>query len=171
VSVEVSRELNESPDVPDSWTWRRLSDVCQVKGGVTKGRKLSGKETIMLPYLRVANVQDGFLDLTEIKKIEVLQEDLEKYRLKDGDVLFTEGGDRDKLGRGSVWRGEISDCIHQNHIFRARVLSKEVTANFISLVSKSDFSKGYFFDNASQTVLFFTINGPKGGGIFHNYLT
>jgi type I restriction enzyme, S subunit len=157
-AVDFSQKIEETPEVPDSWGWRRLSDISQIKGGVTKGRKLSGKKTIKLPYLRVANVQDGFLNLSEIKEIECLPEDLEKYRLKEGDILFTEGGDRDKLGRGAVWRGEIPNCIHQNHIFRARVLSKEVTADFISLVSKSDFSKRYFFNNASQTVNLASIN-------------
>lgn len=59
----------------------------------------------MLPYLRVANVQDGFLNLSEIREIEVSEELIERYSLKNGDVLFTDGGDYDKLGRGTVWQG------------------------------------------------------------------
>jgi type I restriction enzyme S subunit len=147
-----------SSEVPVSWTWKLLSEVAQVRGGVTKGRKLGGKKSIFLPYLRVANVQDGFLDLSEIKHIEVLPEDEGKYRLESGDILFTEGGDRDKLGRGTVWRGEIPKCIHQNHIFRARLLSKDVSPDYISIASKSDFSRRYFFENASQTVNLASIN-------------
>jgi type I restriction enzyme S subunit len=125
-----------APETPESWKWNRLGEVAHVRGGVTKGRKLGGKKTIMLPYLRVANVQDGYLDLSEIKQIEVLPEDETKYQLESGDVLFTEGGDRDKLGRGTVWHGEIPKCIHQNHIFRARLLTTKVTPEYISLVSK-----------------------------------
>ena len=71
-----------------------------------------------MPYLRVANVQDGFLDLSEIKTIEVLPEDVDEYHLEDGDILVTEGGDPDKLGRGAIWRGQVERCIHQNHVFR-----------------------------------------------------
>jgi type I restriction enzyme S subunit len=103
-------------------------------------------------------VQDGFLDLSEIKQIEVLPEDERKYRFESGDILFTEGGDRDKLGRGTVWRGEIPKCIHQNHIFRARLLSKDVSPDYVSIASKSDFSGRYFFENASQTVNLASIN-------------
>ncbi|HKQ93743.1 MAG TPA: hypothetical protein VJZ77_23995 [Blastocatellia bacterium] len=136
---------DDAPEIPESWQWKKLSDISHVKGGVTKGRKFNGKMTILMPYLRVANVQDGYLDLAEIKEIEVLPEDKEKYALKAGDILFTEGGDRDKLGRGTVWHGEITDCIHQNHIFRARLFTDEANAEYASIASKSDFSRKYFF--------------------------
>jgi type I restriction enzyme S subunit len=147
-----------APETPECWRWNRLREVAHVRGGVTKGRKLAGKKTIMLPYLRVANVQDGYLDLSEIKQIEVLPGDETKYGLESGDVLFTEGGDRDKLGRGAVWHDEVPKCIHQNHIFRARLFTPQVTPEYISLVTKSEFSRHYFFDNASQTVNLASIN-------------
>src|SRR5258708_3580391 len=158
LAAEGSPSPDGAPEVPASWTWKLLSEVAQLKGGVSKGRKLGGKKSIFLPYLRVANVQDGFLDLSEIKHIEVLPEDEGKYRLESGDILFTEGGDRDKLGRGTVWRGKIPGCIHQNHIFRARLWSKDVSPDYVSITSKSDFSRRYFFENASQTVNLASIN-------------
>jgi type I restriction enzyme S subunit len=146
-------------DTPPEWTWMLLKEVCQLKGGVTKGRNLKGKKIISIPYLRVANVQDGFLDLTEMKLIEGTEEDCEKYKLLKGDILFTEGGDRDKLGRGTVWENEIEGCIHQNHIFRARVYSANTAMpDFISLVTKSEFAKAYFFENASQSVNLASLN-------------
>lgn len=161
---DLSRTVSEgdapadAPDCPPSWRWFKLSDLAEIRGGVTKGRKLAGKLTISLPYLRVANVQDGFLDLSEIKRIEVLPEERMKYRLNAGDVLFTEGGDRDKLGRGTVWRDEIPYCIHQNHIFRARLTSGNALPTWVSLASKSDFARRYFLENASQTVNLASIN-------------
>jgi type I restriction enzyme S subunit len=158
LAAESTHSPDWAPEVPVSWTWKLLSEIAQLKGGVTKGRKLGCKESIFLPYLRVANVQDGFLDLSEIKHIEALPEDQGKYRLEPGDILFTEGGDRDKLGRGTVWRGEIPNCIHQNHIFRARLCSKDVSPDYVSIASKSDFSRRYFFENASQTVNLASIN-------------
>jgi type I restriction enzyme S subunit len=102
------------------WQMVRLKELAQIASGVTKGRRFNGAETVFAPYLRVANVQAGRLDLSEIKEVEVLSGDVEKYRLHPGDVLMTEGGDRDKLGRGTIWRGEVDNCIHQNHIFRVR---------------------------------------------------
>jgi len=71
-----------------------LNEICTINGGVTKGKNLTGKKTIELPYLRVANVQDGYLNLTEIKTIKVIPSDKEKYRLIHGDILYPEGDDR-----------------------------------------------------------------------------
>ncbi|NMF82870.1 restriction endonuclease subunit S [Nodosilinea sp. P-1105] len=107
-----SQELAELVSLPQGWQWERLGNLADIVGGVTKGRKLDGKLTISLPYLRVANVQDGYLDLEQIKYIDVLREDLEKYRLEYGDILYTEGGDRDKLGRGTIWKDEIENWEH-----------------------------------------------------------
>jgi type I restriction enzyme S subunit len=127
-------------------------------GGVTKGKNLDGKETISLPYLRVANVQDGYLDLSEIKFIEVEAQDKDKYLLEFGDVLYTEGGDKDKLGRGAVWRCQIECCIHQNHIFRARVFAGIVSPEVLSLYSQTKTAKKYFFRHAKQTTNLASIN-------------
>lgn len=135
-----------------------LKDICAIAGGVTKGRNLTEKETIELPYLRVANVQDGYLDLTEVKTISVLLSDKEKYRLQYGDILYTEGGDRDKLGRGTVWKDEVKDCIHQNHVFRARLSTTDFDARYISYYSQSKDAKDYFFVNGKQTTNLASIN-------------
>lgn len=136
----------------------RLGDFADLRGGVTKGRNLQGKETLVVPYLRVANVQDGFLDLQEVKTIEVLPEDLEKYQLLEGDILFTEGGDKDKLGRGTIWTNEIADCIHQNHVFRARVIPERALSKFVTLATKTSKVKRYFFRVAKQTTNLASIN-------------
>ena len=151
-------EISNLPTIPDTWSWTRLVNISNIIGGVTKGRKFGNRKTIMLPYLRVANVQDGYLDLNEIKEIEILPEDLEKYHLEYGDILFTEGGDRDKLGRGTIWRDNIKNCIHQNHVYRARLYYSGVSCDYISLVTKSKYAKAYFFANASQTVNLASIN-------------
>lgn len=98
------------------------------------------------------------MDLQEIKSIPAMEEDRTKYALLLGDVLFTEGGNREHLGRGAVWRGEIPDCIHQNHIFRARITDPNVTPEYVSLASKSEFARDYFYANASQTVNLASIN-------------
>jgi len=158
-------DYDKLDSLPDTWKWERLINLAHVVGGVTKGRKLKSGQTINLPYLRVANVQDGYIDFSEIKEIEALPEDLLKYRLKKGDILFTEGGDRDKLGRGTVWDGSIENCIHQNHIFRARLYCSKILPEFISLATKSEHSRRYFFDNASQTVNLASINKTTLGNL------
>jgi type I restriction enzyme S subunit len=143
---------------PKSWTVKRLDEIADICSGVTKGRKFGDSKTVYTPYMRVANVQDEHIDLTEVKEIEVLPNDIKKYRLVNGDLLLTEGGDPDKLGRGGIWRGEIDNCIHQNHIFRVRFKSKIALPEYISAQIGSSRGKKYFLKSAKQTTGIATIN-------------
>jgi len=126
------------------WAWAALDDIVEVVGGVTKGRRLQGRTTASFPYLRVANVQRAHLDLSVIKEIEIPTEELEKYRLQPGDLLITEGGDWDKVGRTAIWSGEIDNCLHQNHVFRARLFHSMTDNRFLMLYLNSPISRGYF---------------------------
>jgi type I restriction enzyme S subunit len=81
--------------------------VASIKGGITVDRKRQDPTARPVPYLRVANVQRGYLDLEEIKSIDAPEVEIEELRLMPGDILFNEGGDRDKLGRGWIWEGQL----------------------------------------------------------------
>ena len=143
---------------PKGWPEKKLNQVSEIVSGVTKGRNLIGKRTIFVPYMRVANVQDGHINIDDVQKIEVLDNEVEKYRLKEGDILLTEGGDPDKLGRGAVWRGEIDPCIHQNHIFRVRTDNKKIIPEYLSTLIGSARGKRYFLKAAKQTTGVASIN-------------
>ena len=99
---------------PTHWLQKRVDEVAEVGSGVTLGKDVSGLKNVELPYLRVANVQDGHLNLNTIKTVKVRCDEVDRYRLEPGDVLMTEGGDLDKLGRGTIWEGQIKNCLHQN---------------------------------------------------------
>lgn len=140
------------------WPLKQLGDVTDIRSGVTKGRKLDGSKTISVPYMRVANVQDGHINLNEIKEIEVLPSDIERYALRKNDILLTEGGDPDKLGRGAVWKGQIEVCIHQNHIFRVRIENDKLIPSYLSALIGSSYGKRYFLKAAKQTTGIASIN-------------
>ena len=122
-----------------------LGDLADVRSGVTKGRKLGSKETVEVPYLRVANVQDGYLDLSKVKTIEVLPQDIERYRLEDGDILMIEGcGNPNNLGRACIWQNQIPGCIHQNHIFRVRTNRRRLLPESLASLLRTKYANGYF---------------------------
>ena len=158
MKVEPLLEVEVAFEVPPNWLWTKLDNIVDVASGVTKGRKLSGIETVNLPYLRVANVQRGYLNLDVIKTIEVKTDEIAKYRLQNGDLLLTEGGDADKLGRSAIWRGQIKECIHQNHVFRARPLSKRLNAEWLMLCTNSYYGKDFFLAASKQTTNLASIN-------------
>ena len=137
---------------------RCLSELAEITGGITKGRKLENSETIFLPYLRVANVQNGYLDLTEVKQIELKKSKVRQYLLSFGDVLYTEGGDRDKLGRGTIWRNEIENCVHQNHVFKARIDSEKALPLYVAYWSMTTPVRNYFYAKGKQSVNLASIN-------------
>jgi type I restriction enzyme, S subunit len=148
----------ELPELPTGWIWTTLDSVSSITGGITKGQKHgSDVELRDVPYLRVANVQRGFLKLNEIKTILARPADVERLLLKEGDVLFNEGGDRDKLGRGWVWDGQVENCIHQNHVFRARPLVPEIQSRFISHHGNT-FGQEWFMRAGTQSVNLASIN-------------
>jgi len=148
--------------LPNGWTWATLLMLGELKGGITKGQKRrTGDPVRRVPYLRVANVQRGWLDITEIKHIEATEDQVEELRLQPGDVLFNEGGDRDKLGRGWVWEGQLRECVHQNHVFRAR-LANGVHPKFLSWHGNT-FGKFWFEENGKQTTNLASINLTKLG--------
>jgi len=156
--------LDGMPELPKEWSWARLDSLAAIKGGITKnaGRRIRNGRTI--PYLRVANVQRGYFDLAEMKLIEATEAEISELQLQNEDVLFTEGGDRDKLGRGWVWHNELQECIHQNHIFRGRLFSPEMSARFISLFSNT-FGINYFLREGKQTTNLASINHTKLSGL------
>lgn len=136
-------------DVPAHWNVTRLKFVATVQTGIAKGKDTTGKETIAVPYLRVANVQDGFLALEDIAMIDIEPDQLERYRLLQGDVLMNEGGDFDKLGRGAIWVGEIQDCIHQNHVFAVR--PHGVSPEWLNQITSSQYAQFYFMARSKQS--------------------
>lgn len=136
---------------PLNWEIKRVDEVADVGSGVTLGKDVSGFKSVELPYLRVANVQDGHLDLSTIKTVRVRLDEVERFRLEMGDVLMTEGGDLDKLGRGTLWEGQIPDCLHQNHIFRVRADRSQLDPRYFSYVVESDIAKRYFNRVAKRT--------------------
>lgn len=146
------------PALPVGWRWTTLGSVADVKGGVTKDTKRQIDPTyVEVPYLRVANVQRGYLDLAEVLTIRVPKEKAVALRLEPGDVLFNEGGDRDKLGRGWMWEGQLDDCIHQNHVFRARLREDDLEPKLVSWFGNT-FGRRWFEAVGKQTTNLASLN-------------
>lgn len=144
--------------LPEGWIWCRLEDLADISSGVTKGKAYKGN-LVDTPYLRVANVQRGFLDLSIMKNITVSDDDYQKYQLEPFDLLMIEGGDPDKLGRCAIWQNEIEGCIYQNHVFRVRsLLKKAIDEYFLMLFINSPFTRAYYENCAKRTTNLASIN-------------
>ena len=155
--VRGEREMKDSGvewigEIPKEWRKTQLRHCATIKSGITLGKSYS-KDTVLIerPYLRVANVQGGYVDLNDLATIQVTPDEDLKYRLHSGDVLMTEGGDRDKLGRGCVWHGEIEPCLHQNHVFAVQTNETVLLPEFLEYLTASNVGRSYFDVTAIKT--------------------
>jgi len=157
VTIPVGYKLTEVGVIPEEWEVLQLTDVAAIKAGIAKNSNALPIDPVSVHYLRVANVQDGFLSLAEMSEIRVNRSDLQRYAVLPGDVLMNEGGDLDKLGRGAIWRGEFSPCIHQNHVFVVRCNSTILPA-YLNIWTGTAVARRYFVVAGKQTTNLATIN-------------
>jgi type I restriction enzyme S subunit len=148
--------------IPCGWKLVALKRIAEIRGGLTLGKQYEG-ELIERPYLRVGNVQDGHLDLADVSVIELPASVAAGVELCPDDVLMTEGGDLDKLGRGHLWRGEIAGCLHQNHIFAVRCSPHKLKPMFLAYSTAAQYGRDYFEATGKKTTNLANTNATKVG--------
>lgn len=159
---QIATDNSWLPKIPKGWKLVSLKRVSEIQTGITLG-KTYDPPLIERPYLRAANVQDGHLELNKITTIEIPEDLAPRYELKCGDVLMTEGGDLDKLGRGYPWEGQIPGCLHQNHVFAIRTNSRLLHPQFLAYLSASRYGRDYFEATGKRTTNLASTNSTKVG--------
>ena len=140
------------------WTENCLETLADIVSGITKGRKVKEGSLVEVPYMAVSNVKDGHIDWTTVKIIMATRQEINQYRLQSDDVLMTEGGDPDKVGRGAIIKNPPINCIHQNHIFRVRLDEGNILPTYFAEYLQHQKAKRYFLGCAKQTTGIASIN-------------
>ena len=164
MGVKPGYKQTEVGVIPEDWEVELLSRLANIRGGIAKNSNVATSDPISVHYLRVANVQDGFLDLTEISKINISYTDLPRYMVLPGDVLMNEGGDLDKLGRGAIWHGEIDPCVHQNHVFVVRCKTKLIP-EYLNIWTGTSIARRFFLITGKQTTNLASISKSSLGDL------
>ena len=139
----------------------KLSEVAVVTGGLTKNSKRD-QLSLRMPYLRVANVAFASIDVTEMLDIGLTREEYEKTLLEYEDMLFVEGnGSPDQIGRVAIWRNEITPCVHQNHLIKARFNQSKVKPVFAMHYFMSQSGREQIKSKAVSTSGLFTLSVSK----------
>ena len=142
---------NYLPQIPSTWRVWRLKHLANIRGGLTLGRTLPDNVPLFsTPYMRVANVQAGWINFSDVAEVLASESEIKRYQLKTGDVLMNEGGDNDKLGRGAVWDGSIELCLNQNHVFAARPYDTHYS-EWISLATNARYARDFFYLHSNQS--------------------
>lgn len=147
-------------EIPKHWKAVKLKRIAVLQSGLTLGKQYSGN-LVKRSYLRVSNVQDGYLDLKKVSVISLPEKTARGTELQKGDVLMTEGGDLDKLGRGFLWEGQIQGCLHQNHVFAIRPKTHKLSASFLTFITSSNYGRAYFEATGKKTTNLASTNASK----------
>jgi type I restriction enzyme S subunit len=110
-------DASELSPLPEGWTWTRID----VAGRVQLGRQRSPAHhtgSDMRPYLRVANVFEDRIDITDVMSMNFSARDFETYRLKFGDILLNEGQSPHLVGRPAMYRNELQGACFTNSLVR-----------------------------------------------------
>ena len=149
-----------SLQLPRDWVWTSVDRVAEVQGGIQKQPKRAPKQNSH-PFLRVANVLRGRLDLSDVHQIELFGDELDRLRLRRGDLLVVEGnGSPTEIGRMAVWNAEIEGCVHQNHLIRIRP-HNEIIPEFVAYYWNSLEGSSSVTEVASSTSGLYTLNVGK----------
>ncbi len=130
----------------------RLRLVKEV-GGVLLGRRRAPEYLELkftFPYLRVANVMDGYIDFKDVLDMKFNERDLDTFRLEPGDILLNEGQSVELIGRSAIFNGEIQDCCFQSTLLRFRA-GKDVMPKWAQAYFQHCLYSGIFAREAPQT--------------------
>lgn len=130
VTVELLDKLDAAPKLV-------IENIAEVRGGIQKSPdRLPGSNPVR--YLTVAHVQRNKILLSDPRYFEVSPTEFDRRRLRAGDVLIIEGnGSADHIGRTAIFRGEIEDCVHQNHVIRIRPNRNIIEPDYLNLYLNS----------------------------------
>ena len=153
-------DTSDLPELPEGWVWATMEQLSEIQGGIQKQPKRAPADN-PYPFLRVANVLRGSLDLDEVHQIEVFPGELDKLRLLPGDLLIVEGnGSPSQIGRMAIWKGDIEHCVHQNHIIRARLVG-ELSSKYAETYWNSPTGTSEVSRVASSTSGLYTLSVSK----------
>src|SRR5262249_37446890 len=156
----VAPKIPNQQELPASWCWASFDQVGETQGGLQKSPSRTPIKN-HYPYLRVANVHRGSLDLRELHRFELADEELNRLQLRPGDLLIVEGnGSRTEIGRCALWKGEVENCVHQNHIIRVRPIV-EVISKYANVFLNSPVGQSAIQYVASSTSGLYTLSVTK----------
>jgi type I restriction enzyme S subunit len=115
----VSPNAEELPGLQEGWTYASVEQL----GFVQLGRQRAPqhhKGKFMRPYLRVANVFEDRIDLSDIKEMNFTPKEFDIFQLKPNDILLNEGQSLELIGRPALYRGELPGACFTNTLVRFR---------------------------------------------------
>jgi type I restriction enzyme S subunit len=146
---QAAKDTADLPELPEGWVWANYEQVGQLNLGRQRAPKYHTGPN-MRPYLRVQNVFEDRIDLSDVMEMDFPPSDFEKYQLTPGDLLLNEGQSPELLGRPAIYRGELPGVCFTNTLIRFRA-AEGVCVEFALLVCRHNMRAGRFVDEGTIT--------------------
>ena len=128
-------------DIPEHWEVKKLKNVSKVVLGKMICNEKTGNMKLK-PYLKSKNIQWLKVDLNSVDEMWFTPKEMEMYRLKQGDLVLSEGGE---VGKTCIWNNDLEECYIQNSAhkvtFENKQNSKYYLYLFFSLGKQGQFEK------------------------------
>ena len=149
---------NEIPfETPESWAWARLRTISfDLPYGTSKKSSSNGK----IAVLRMGNLQNSEIDYSKFTELNN-EEDIKKYSLIKGDLLFNRTNSIELVGKTSVYRGDIP-AIYAGYLIRIR---SSLNSEYLNTVMNSSYAREYCTSVRTDAVNQSNINAAKLGNI------
>lgn len=152
-------DLYDLPNLPDTWTWIRIGDISeQIQYGTSEK---AGEDPVGIPIIRMGNIQEGKLAFEKLKYMPKDFPDVDKFSLRDGDVLFNRTNSAELVGKTAVYKNYHPKAIFASYLIRIDVDKSFYNPDFLSYFINSTYGRKYIAAVVSQQVGQANVNGTK----------
>ena len=148
---------NDAPAVPQGYKQTEVGVIPQdwrvssvgAEFNIQLGKMLDAAKNVGIPkpYIGNRSVQWGRIDSDDVATVPMTVADLQRFRLRRGDLLVCEGGE---IGRAAVWEEPIPECYYQKALHRLRTKGRYDAYLMMSLLQLWT-STGYLANYVTQT--------------------
>jgi type I restriction enzyme S subunit len=126
--------------------------------GISKKADNNGKGVAIL---RMGNIRNGYLDMSDMKHIDLNEDEFKKYCLKDGDILINRTNSLELVGKAAVFEGVKKDCVFASYLIRLQVDESRALPQFVSSVINSRVGRSYILHTARRAIGMVNINAQE----------
>lgn len=113
------------------------------------------------PVLRMGNIKEGRLDITDLKHIDLPSAELEKYFLSDGDILVNRTNSFELVGKSALFESLTGDWVYASYLIRLRVHTDAVLPEYVNGIINSRIGRAYVMRTARRAIGMVNINAEE----------
>jgi type I restriction enzyme S subunit len=122
-------ELLELQDIPPPWRWVSMTDVTNLTQYGTSV-KADGDASTGVAILRMGNIQEGAIDLSDLKYIDPDAEDIARFSVRPGDILFNRTNSPELVGKAAVWDEELP-AVFASYLIRIKCDAELASSSYV----------------------------------------